>query len=67
MTRAPLPPAPFADSPFLGGGGGGGGKTKFCGQEFYGHPDFAEKSKEFQKSKEDEGTGPASSQRARLF
>ena len=25
--------------PFLGGGGV---KTKFCGQEFYGHPDFSE-------------------------
>ena len=22
---------------------GGGGKTKFCGQDFYGHPDFSEK------------------------
>ena len=22
--------------------GGGGGKTKFCGQEFYGHPDFSD-------------------------
>ena len=23
--------------------GGGGGRTKFCGQEFYGHPDFSDK------------------------
>ena len=23
--------------------GGGGGKTKFCGQKFYGHPNFSEK------------------------
>ena len=28
--------------PHFGPFSGGGGKTKFCGQEFYGHPDFSE-------------------------
>ena len=32
----------YSFSSFLGPfRGGGGGKTKFCGQEFYGHPDFS--------------------------
>ena len=32
-------------------GGGGGGKTKFCGQEFYGHPGFSEQSLTASKGK----------------